>query len=72
MSVILKNEDTGEIQLLCKGADSVIEERIHNNNPSKESIWKNIERYAMVGLRTLLLAERIIPNDEYKAWDDKY
>ena len=74
MSVILKNDSTNEILLLCKGADSVIEERIHSDNDSKakKCVWENLERYAIVGLRTLLLAERIIPNDEYNAWNEKY
>ena len=42
------------------------------NSPGRESVWKNIERYAMVGLRTLLLADRVIAKEEYEEWNEKY
>lgn len=71
MSVIVKNTETGQILLLCKGADSVIETRMISN-PFKETVWKNIERYAMVGLRTLLLAEREISQSDYLEWKSDY
>lgn len=47
---------------------------MHKNidSKAKECVWKNIERYAIVGLRTLLLAERIISTDEYNTWNEKY
>lgn len=34
--------------------------------------WKNLEKFANEGLRTLLLAERVIPNEEFKEWAAKY
>jgi magnesium-transporting ATPase (P-type) len=62
MSCIVRNED-GRIILMCKGADSVIEERLnfksfisHLFNQTKIAV----NAYANEGLRTLLLAEREI------------
>jgi hypothetical protein len=31
-----------------------------------------LEEYANEGLRTLLIAEKIIPEDEYQEWNDRY
>mmetsp|Transcript_20037 Transcript_20037/g.17121 ORF Transcript_20037/g.17121 Transcript_20037/m.17121 type:complete len:95 (+) Transcript_20037:1698-1982(+) len=60
MSVILERED-GKIVLYCKGADSIIAARMSKQDiQSKE--WTNtvelLEKYASVGLRTLVLAKK--------------
>ena len=31
-----------------------------------------MDKYADTGLRTLLLAKRIVPEDEYQEWNDKF
>jgi len=62
MSVIVRAPD-GKIILMCKGADSVILERM-----TKESLGgqvlkttqRAVDEYAKEGLRTLFLAEKII------------
>jgi len=59
---------------MCKGADSVIEQRLTSSciNSLEFKNTKNIvNRYANEGLRTLYLAQRIISEDEYKAWNYK-
>lgn len=72
MSAILRN-DKGQIELLTKGADSIILERL-NKNKSKFVDETNvfIEEYAKEGLRTLLLAKRVIDEREYNSWNNKY
>jgi len=69
-SIILENE-SNQVVLFCKGADSVIFERMI---PSKylNSTKNHLETYALVGLRTLVLAKRIIPRKEFEAWNNKY
>jgi len=62
MSCIVRNE-FGRIILMCKGADSVIEERL--NFKSANSLLFNstkiaVDAFANEGLRTLYLAEREI------------
>lgn len=53
---------------MCKGADSVIEERLSKQSLSNK-IYKDtkkiVDEFANEGLRTLLLAERYIEEDEY-------
>jgi magnesium-transporting ATPase (P-type) len=73
-SVILETPEK-KIVLYTKGADSIIEKRMSNalNDPKiKEKTWKNLERYANVGLRTLILAKREIPRAIYERWAEKY
>ena len=60
MSVIVREPD-GNILLMCKGADTVITERL--TQESKESdVFKNtqfmVDKYATEGLRTLYLAQK--------------
>lgn len=72
MSVIVE-DPFGQIILLCKGADSVILERL---NKSKDAFVNEtlgyIEGYAQEGLRTLLLAKRILDRHLYEKWNDKF
>lgn len=72
MSTILRFPD-GSIKLFCKGADSVILERLSKeNNHFVDATVKHLEDFAAEGLRTLCLAMRDIPEDEYAAWKLKY
>lgn len=73
-SVILETPDK-KIVLYTKGADSIIEKRMSptlNDPKIKTKTWENLERYANVGLRTLILAKREIPRKVYEAWAEKY
>jgi magnesium-transporting ATPase (P-type) len=72
MSVIIEDID-GKIILLCKGADSVILERL--NKEKSEYVKETtdfIEGYAQEGLRTLLLAKRELDAKEYEKWNEKF
>lgn len=72
MSVVLEN-DKGQIILYCKGADSIIMDRMcKNSNPHIDKINAKVEEYANVGLRTLLIAKREIDKDLYMTWADEY
>jgi magnesium-transporting ATPase (P-type) len=54
MSVILRDSN-GDILLLCKGADSIIENRLVVSDHHAEA-FNALQRYASMGLRTLMLA----------------
>ena len=71
MSAIFRFPD-GSIKLLCKGADTVIIERLGENNMYVEPTTRHLEDYASEGLRTLCLAYRDISEDEYNQWKVKY
>ncbi|KAH9848849.1 phospholipid-translocating P-type ATPase [Lenzites betulinus] len=79
MSVVLRKlggedgEGDGKVYLLSKGADNVIIERLH---PGQEAAVRTTEdhlaEFASEGLRTLTLAYKVVPEDEYEAWAKRY
>ncbi|EGO00863.1 hypothetical protein SERLA73DRAFT_167084 [Serpula lacrymans var. lacrymans S7.3] len=71
MSTIVRAPD-GKIKLYCKGADTVILERLGKNQLYTEKTLAHLEDYATEGLRTLCLAYRDIPEAEYKQWAGIY
>ncbi|CRK86707.1 CLUMA_CG000540, isoform A [Clunio marinus] len=67
MSVILRRNN--KIILYCKGADNVIYERLGSNqNDIKNRTQEHLNKFAGEGLRTLVLAERIVDESFYNRW----
>ncbi|XP_038106522.1 probable phospholipid-transporting ATPase IA isoform X6 [Culex quinquefasciatus] len=72
MSVIARNSK-GEIKLYCKGADTVIYERLAPNGQAyREATLQHLEEFATSGLRTLCCAVASIPDDVYEDWKHTY
>jgi phospholipid-translocating ATPase len=73
MSVIVRNPQ-GQIVLYCKGADSVIYERLAEDHDTvvQEKISKDMETFANSGLRTLCIAYRSMSDEEYLEWSQVY
>ncbi|GFY97169.1 ATPase E1-E2 type family protein [Actinidia rufa] len=72
MSVIIRGED-GQILLLCKGADSIIFDRLAKNGKMfEEPTTKHLNDYGEAGLRTLALAYRKLDEAEYSAWNNEF
>ncbi|KAI9344484.1 hypothetical protein BD770DRAFT_447180 [Pilaira anomala] len=82
MSILMRAPD-GKIILLCKGADSVIYERLSQNlDPNddddreqlniRDETLEHLAVFANEGLRTLCIASRFIEEDVYQAWAKKY
>ncbi|KAF9167790.1 hypothetical protein DFQ26_003185 [Actinomortierella ambigua] len=71
MSTIVRGPDR-KIRLYCKGADTVILERLGPNNQFVDATLQHLEDYATEGLRTLCIAMREIPEDEYRRWSQIY
>jgi phospholipid-transporting ATPase len=68
MSTIFRCPD-GKIRCYCKGADTVILERLaKDSNPYVEITLQHLEEYAAEGLRTLCLSMREVPEQEYQDW----
>lgn len=67
MSTIFRCPD-GKIRCYCKGADTVILERLAKDNPFVEPTLQHLEEYAADGLRTLCLAMREVPESEFQEW----
>ncbi|KAL6996307.1 putative phospholipid-transporting ATPase 4, variant 2 [Sarracenia purpurea var. burkii] len=72
MSVIVQDED-GQILLLCKGADSIIFDRLSKNGRMfEEATTKHLNEYGEAGLRTLALAYKRLEETEYSAWNNEF
>lgn len=73
MSCIFRDPN-GKLILMCKGADSVITERLNSKSKNSSMFKKTeqfVEDYAKDGLRTLYLAQRYLDEDEYHDWNLK-
>ncbi|KAF7827882.1 putative phospholipid-transporting ATPase 9 [Senna tora] len=72
MSVIVKDEE-GKIFLFCKGADSVMFDRLAKNGREfEEKTLEHVQEYADAGLRTLILAYRKLDEEEYKEFNERF
>ncbi|KAK8265734.1 hypothetical protein V6Z12_D12G197600 [Gossypium hirsutum] len=71
MSVIVRDEE-GKLLLLCKGADSVMFERLAKGGRDfEEDTREHMNEYADAGLRTLVLAYRELSENEYEVFNEK-
>nr|XP_020671188.1 phospholipid-transporting ATPase IC [Pogona vitticeps] len=71
MSVITREPD-GAIKLYCKGADTVIYERLQPHDPKRQATEEALDIFANETLRTLCLCYKDISNQEYEAWNRKF
>ncbi|KAG9321717.1 hypothetical protein KVV02_006631 [Mortierella alpina] len=77
MTVIVREpkELGGRILLLTKGADNVIFERLSHETKDdalRDQTEQDIEAFSNMGLRTLTLAQRILDQQTYDTWAEKY
>ncbi|NXR43978.1 AT8B2 ATPase, partial [Hippolais icterina] len=71
MSVIVRSPE-GKIRLYCKGADTILLERLHPVNQDLTSITTDhLNEYAGEGLRTLVLAYKDLEESYYKEWSER-
>ncbi|KAG2606681.1 hypothetical protein PVAP13_4NG211787 [Panicum virgatum] len=72
MTVILKDEDD-QILLFCKGADSIIFDRLAKNGRMYEvDTTRHLNDYGEAGLRTLALSYRVLEESEYSSWNAEF
>ncbi|XP_077984913.1 putative phospholipid-transporting ATPase IA [Glandiceps talaboti] len=71
MSVIVRTPE-GKIVLFCKGADTVIYERLADQEPHRDVTLQHLSDLAKEGLRTLCFAVRDISKQEYEEWSETY
>uniref|UniRef100_A0A8C5C7T3 Phospholipid-transporting ATPase n=1 Tax=Gadus morhua TaxID=8049 RepID=A0A8C5C7T3_GADMO len=69
MSVIVRTP-SGQIRLYCKGADSVIYERLSHTSKYREVTLEHLQLFATEGLRTLCYAVVDISDAAYGAWSE--
>ncbi|MFT7815387.1 phospholipid-transporting ATPase IC isoform X1 [Arapaima gigas] len=71
MSIILKSPE-GKIRLYCKGADTVVYERLHPSSKYMEGTQSALEVFANETLRTLCLCYKDITEEEFDSWSSKH
>ncbi|XP_066504917.1 probable phospholipid-transporting ATPase IA isoform X2 [Hoplias malabaricus] len=69
MSVIMRTP-SGKIRLYCKGADTVVYDRLADNSRYKDITLKHLEQFATEGLRTLCFAVADISESFYQQWQE--
>jgi len=62
--------ESGELYLICKGADEMVRERLSTSNDSGEltQTIRHLESFAALGLRTLIVGGRPLSQREYEQW----
>lgn len=71
-SVVCRYPD-GRLVLYCKGADTVIYERLADGNDDLKKITRgHLEQFGSAGLRTLCLAYRDLSPEIYESWNEKF
>lgn len=76
MTVIVQQEGENQpIQVLCKGADNVVYSRL-SSSPYNEAIrgptTKHMDKHARDGLRTLVIAGKIISQEQWETFEERY
>lgn len=70
MGIILKNLDTHQIMFYLKGADTVMKERVPERQ--RGFLLDTCETLAAEGLRTLVITQKVLTEDEFTRWKAKY
>ncbi|KAL5761914.1 hypothetical protein ACOSP7_018178 [Xanthoceras sorbifolium] len=71
-SVVCRYPD-GRLVLYCKGADTVVYERLADGNEDINKVTReHLEQFGSSGLRTLCLAYRDLSPDMYEKWNEKF
>ena len=72
MSCIVQTPD-GSIVLYTKGADSIMIPRYHQDRKHQfDKLMEQVEQFASIGLRTLLLGKRMLTTSEYQQFKTEY
>ena len=75
MSIIVRNMQTGLIELYSKGADSIMEKLLNPSSDNDGFLTQTkayIDEFSREGLRTLMLAKKDVSEREYAAWSAKF
>jgi phospholipid-transporting ATPase len=71
MSVLIRDETTGNMHVFTKGADSVMME-LMERGPYESDLKAHIMSFAVSGLRTLIYASRQIGRREFDQWSEEW
>ncbi|GJN93129.1 hypothetical protein Rhopal_006174-T1 [Rhodotorula paludigena] len=73
MSTLVRTPDN-RVLLICKGADSVIYQRLREDHDQEviNTTSRQLEEFANAGLRTLCISSRYLTDDEFANWSKIY
>ncbi|KAH3766896.1 transmembrane protein [Pelomyxa schiedti] len=74
MSILLRTS-RGNVRMYCKGADSVMMDLLEDtpeNAKRKAKVDKDLLYFSGLGLRTLVIAYKDVPEEIYRDWQSKY
>ena len=75
MSVVVRTAD-GQLRLLCKGADNVMMPLLdsvgYESSVMKHKTLANLTVFASEGLRTLCIADKVLAEEDFSAWYNKW
>eukprot|EP01012_Entosiphon_sulcatum_P010052 TRINITY_DN15809_c0_g1_i2.p1 TRINITY_DN15809_c0_g1~~TRINITY_DN15809_c0_g1_i2.p1 ORF type:complete len:738 (+),score=137.27 TRINITY_DN15809_c0_g1_i2:36-2249(+) len=71
MSVVLREKRSGQLSLLCKGADDKLLARMETSQ-ELTALTNHLDTFASNGLRTLVYGWRPLQQDEYEEWHQRY
>lgn len=70
---MIVRDPKGNIRLMCKGADTVIYERLEDTSKEyAQFLLQQLENFATEGLRTLCVAVTDLQKNEYEQWKGIY
>eukprot|EP00455_Lapot_gusevi_P036920 TRINITY_DN4116_c0_g3_i2.p1 TRINITY_DN4116_c0_g3~~TRINITY_DN4116_c0_g3_i2.p1 ORF type:complete len:1260 (-),score=363.04 TRINITY_DN4116_c0_g3_i2:462-4241(-) len=70
MSVVLRDPRDNLIKLYCKGADTIVYDRLSEQSKARdwEFTFRELEEFAKIGLRTLVCAYKVLSEEEFLEW----
>jgi phospholipid-transporting ATPase len=71
MSVIVKNSKSNQYILMTKGADTMMLPLI-KDSIKKNTLDKSLYKFAVEGLRTLVMGQRVLSKSEFDLWHNKW
>ena len=73
MTVIVRSQQDSTIRVMCKGADSIVLPLLKGGqNALIQKTQDFLDDFSKEGLRTLVLAEEVITDEEYHSWNKEY
>ena len=72
MSILIKDSTTGQYVLMCKGADNIMIPLCRMPREKQGEVEKSLLDLACLGLRTLVIARKVLTEEEALAWAAKW
>ena len=70
MGILVRNIETNRIVFYLKGVEVAMEAKVQEN--SRSFFRETCENLASTGLRTLVISQKYITEEEFQLWNKKY